>query len=375
MQYQLSEATAAQRRWFFVAVDDTDGKTAETGLTFSGAELQISKNGAAYASFAGSATELSDGTYYYEATAGELDTVGMIGFKIEKTGVRTTVMQVGQVVPWDPYDAVRLGMTALPNANASVVGGLIVLAGGSSTNGLVVDADGAAHVDARKHLGTAYVTPTTAGVPEVDVTHFAGTAAVMASGFPVTTLGDIRGAAISGLSAASPPIMRVTPNTPFSVTFDLWQTVTFIDAYRWSGNGDLGALVDTVDYTVETDANSVTVTFINGFPVGDNFNLGFECTAGGFNHWSVREIQIIEATTAGEIRDAILDYVHDNGGPIPATVRGLLIRLEALASGKATGLISSLARFFMQDNVTVATETIQDTATGSRSRGDISGSE
>src|SRR5689334_3532194 len=100
--FQQSEGTSAQRRWFFACVDDTDGKTPETGLTFSGGELQISKNGAAFANFAGSASELTDGLYYYEATAGELDTLGAVGFKVEKSGVRLVLMHAGQVVPWDP---------------------------------------------------------------------------------------------------------------------------------------------------------------------------------------------------------------------------------------------------------------------------------
>lgn len=122
--FQQSEATAAQRRWYFACVDATDGFTAETGLTFSSGELQISKAGGAFANSAGTATELSDGMYMYEATQTELNTVGVVGFKVEKTGVRTALMQVGQVVPWDPYDAVRAGLTALPNANAEAAGGL-----------------------------------------------------------------------------------------------------------------------------------------------------------------------------------------------------------------------------------------------------------
>lgn len=65
--FQKSETTATLRRWFFVCVDDTDGKTPETGLTFSAGELQISKAGGAWANPTGSATELSDGAYVFEA--------------------------------------------------------------------------------------------------------------------------------------------------------------------------------------------------------------------------------------------------------------------------------------------------------------------
>lgn len=124
---EQSEATAARRRWPFACVDDTDGKTAEPGLTFSGAELQISKNGAAFASFAGSVTELTDGAYVYEATAAELDTLGFIVFKIEKTGVRTVLLDAAQVVPWDPYaSALPANVTAMA---ADVVTAAAVAAG------------------------------------------------------------------------------------------------------------------------------------------------------------------------------------------------------------------------------------------------------
>jgi len=82
----LNESTAALRRIFFVAVDVTDGVTRLTGLTFSGSEIMISKNGAAAAAFGGSVTEVDSGDipglYYYECTAGEVDTEGVLTLKI-----------------------------------------------------------------------------------------------------------------------------------------------------------------------------------------------------------------------------------------------------------------------------------------------------
>lgn len=121
---QLSEATAALRRLFFQAVDATDGLTAETGLTGVG---RISKNGAASAASSGSLAEIDStnmpGRYYIELTAAELDTIGVIEFRY-KAAACAEVVARGQVVPFDPYDAVRLGMTALPNAAAEAAGGL-----------------------------------------------------------------------------------------------------------------------------------------------------------------------------------------------------------------------------------------------------------
>jgi hypothetical protein len=166
MNFYKSEATAAERRWPFACVDDTDGKTAEPSLTFSAGELQISKNGAAYANVAGTVTELTDGTYYYEATVGELDTNGFLLFKIEKAGVRLTIMHVGQVVSYDAYDQTALGLTSMPanvtSWNSSAVATPTVA--------------GVPEVDVTHWIGTAAATPTVAGVPEIDVTHWNGTA-------------------------------------------------------------------------------------------------------------------------------------------------------------------------------------------------------
>jgi hypothetical protein len=120
---KLSEATAARRRILVYLVDDTDGKTAKGGITISAGDVKISKNGAAEGNHAGTLTELAGGLYYYEFTSGELDTIGFLSFRLVKATVRTFVAAM-QVVSLDPYDSVRAGLTALPNAAAGANGGL-----------------------------------------------------------------------------------------------------------------------------------------------------------------------------------------------------------------------------------------------------------
>jgi len=109
---QQSEATASYRRIPFPCVDDTDGKTPETGLTFAAGELKTAKNGGAEANAAGTVTEGAGGVYYYEATAAELNTLGIVTLRVVKAGVRGVVV-LGQVVPFDPYSATSLGLTNL----------------------------------------------------------------------------------------------------------------------------------------------------------------------------------------------------------------------------------------------------------------------
>lgn len=109
---QQSEGTAAQRRIFFTMVDSVDLHTRKTGITVA---VRITKNGAATAAGGGSAPTQVDSTnfpglYYYEATSGELDTVGIFAIYCTGTGCEPREVAV-QVVPWDPYDSARLGMT------------------------------------------------------------------------------------------------------------------------------------------------------------------------------------------------------------------------------------------------------------------------
>lgn len=147
---QQSEATAAQRRVHLQLVDATDGITAETGE--GSGQPQVSKNGAAFANTSATLTHIANGWYYVELSATEVDTVGpiVVRYKSANTTERGVVCQV---VPFDPYDTVRLGLTALPNAVAAASGGLITF--GTSTGQLNVDGSGNGYADVREWLGTA----------------------------------------------------------------------------------------------------------------------------------------------------------------------------------------------------------------------------
>lgn len=160
---QQSEATAAQRRIFFQAVDATDGISAETAQTGTGF---FSKNGAAPAASSGSITELSatnmPGRYYIEATAAEVDTLGIIEFRFKAAATAEVVVRA-QVVPYDPYDAVALGLSRL-NADITSRSSHTAAAAGTDAASKVLttpanlidtEADGMVHADLKEWLGVA----------------------------------------------------------------------------------------------------------------------------------------------------------------------------------------------------------------------------
>jgi len=126
MNYQvisLSEPTAAFRRIYFYMVDAIDGFTPETGLVFVAADILISEAGGAEASSAGTVTELAGGLYYYEATVGEVDTLGASTFRFTKAGVARPWIAFVQVVAYNPNNPSSLGLANLDAAVSSRASG------------------------------------------------------------------------------------------------------------------------------------------------------------------------------------------------------------------------------------------------------------
>lgn len=110
-QIKLNESTAARRR-IPIFLTSPDGFTPATGITLSAGDMKLSKNGASESNHAGTLTELATGSYYYEPTQGECDTIGFLFIKIAKSSIRTYLGWV-QIVSFDPYDAVKYGLTNL----------------------------------------------------------------------------------------------------------------------------------------------------------------------------------------------------------------------------------------------------------------------
>jgi len=115
-QIKLSESTAARRRIPVLLVDSTDGFTPKTGQTAP--TVTISKNGATAVSGAGTFTEVGNGVYYYEFTAGEADTLGWIALNVQKATCRQ-YNAIIQIMAYDYAAGTNLGLTNLDAAITS----------------------------------------------------------------------------------------------------------------------------------------------------------------------------------------------------------------------------------------------------------------
>jgi len=128
MIFVKDEATAARRRFPIYLVDATDGITPETGE--EGGQPQVSKNGGAWGNTSATLTAIGNGAYYVELTAGELDTAGNIQVRY-KSAATAEFNAPADVTVLNVHDAVRAGLTALPNAAADAAGGLPISADGT----------------------------------------------------------------------------------------------------------------------------------------------------------------------------------------------------------------------------------------------------
>lgn len=119
-------------------VDSTDGVTAETALTISQADIRLSKNGAAFAQTnnATGATHRENGNYLIPLDTTDTNTLGRLRVAVNETGALPVWLDF-HIVPaniWDSY----FGADYL-------------------------------QVDVTQLLGTAWLTPGTAGTPDVNV--------------------------------------------------------------------------------------------------------------------------------------------------------------------------------------------------------------
>lgn len=104
MQY-LKQSTAKTLR-FGPFLDDTDGKTAETGLSIAQADIRLSKNGGAFAQTNDSsgATHDENGWYYLQLDATDTNTLGPLSVAIHESGA-LPVFKEFMVVSAHVYDS------------------------------------------------------------------------------------------------------------------------------------------------------------------------------------------------------------------------------------------------------------------------------
>lgn len=168
-------------------IDSTDG-TPETGVVFntSGIDLEYRREGAAStditeATLAALTTAHTDGGFlhigngYYRLDLPDAAVAsGAAGVLVH--GTVTGMVVIGcyiQLVAYDPFDTVRFGLTALPNAAAEAAGGLYTR--GTGAGQINQPANGLVDVNVERWNATAVPAEHTAGYPIVTIKDGTGT--------------------------------------------------------------------------------------------------------------------------------------------------------------------------------------------------------
>lgn len=133
----LRYATDSQTRKLPPFVDSTDGDSEETGLTIANTDILIGKPGATTltAKHSGGATHIQNGIYYLTFDSSDTDTIGNGELYIHKSGALFNFATL-IILPQKEFDA--LFGSGIREANVIQL------------------------------LGTAWLTPTTAGTPDVN---------------------------------------------------------------------------------------------------------------------------------------------------------------------------------------------------------------
>src|SRR3990172_4028709 len=168
-------ATAAFRRIYF-DLRAADGLTAATAE--AGGQPQISTDGAAWTNTGiGTLSAIGNGRYYADLTQAAVATAGLlIQTRYKSANTVETPGDSVAVVAYNPYDAVRLGLTALPGAAPATTGGFPVIGTGANA----VSTDGAGNINSNITLWRTSQ-PNTLTSGRVDVTVGAMQASVITS--------------------------------------------------------------------------------------------------------------------------------------------------------------------------------------------------
>lgn len=100
-------------------LDETDGKTAETGLTISQADVRLKKNGTNWAQKTESSASSHEENGWYEVALDTTDTntLGILKLAVHESGALPVWLEF-LVVPSEVYDGVVLGANAEPTQGA-----------------------------------------------------------------------------------------------------------------------------------------------------------------------------------------------------------------------------------------------------------------
>lgn len=189
----LRQSTADQEVLLGPFLDDTDGKTAETGLTIANTDIKVWKRGGTTEASknSGGATHIAAGRYYAVLDATDTNTLGELELNVHVSGALPVKLR-GTVLHANVFD-VLFGSAALSTYAGADTSGTTTLLG--RIGGALTITSGRVNADLT-HIATAAVS-TSAAQLGVNVVNFGGSAGTFASGRPEVNATHWAGTAVA----------------------------------------------------------------------------------------------------------------------------------------------------------------------------------
>lgn len=300
----LRQSTASQEVILGPFLDDTDGKTAETGLTIANTDIKIWKTGGTTESDknSGGATHIASGRYYAVLDATDTNTIGPLEVNVHVSGalpVKVRCCVLDEAV----YD-VMFGTTSPSTYAGGDTSGVTTLL--SRIGSSLTITSGRVNADVT-HIATAAVNTNSAQLG-VNVVNFGGSAGTFVSGRPAVNASYIGG-------------VPVTATT--SITFPAASTVATTTGAVGSVTGAVGSVTGAVGSVTGNVGGNVTGS------VGSIATGGIAATsfaAGAINAAAIANGAIDAATFAADVDAEILSYLVDDA-----------TRIDVSALNTATG--------------------------------------
>lgn len=321
---------------FFFMVDSTDHVTGKTGLSPT---VTISKNGGSFASTSGAVTEVGNGLYKVAGNATDSNTVGELWIHATGTAADPTDTSY-TIVAYDPFDSVRLGLTALPNAAAEASGGLYTRGSGAGqinqpANGQIdantVKVSGTTQT--ARDLGASVLLSSGTGTGQLDIT----------SGVVKSNMTQIDGLATNGNNAA----LKLKTLDIRSDDKDI-PSVNIIGALATSGRGGTG--LNIIGGAGSSASKGYAVFTSSGSGNGTGYGVIFGAVNGGDTGMLISgaSVPAIEIVRSGS-NNAVNITGGSGVGEITANIVG---SINSLGTQAKADVASSVWTEIMESGIT-----------------------
>lgn len=300
----LRQSTASQEVLIGPFLDDTDGKTAETGLTIANTDIKVWKHGGTTeaSKTSGGATHIASGRYYAVLDATDTDTIGGLELNVHVSGALPCKVRCC-VLDEAVYD-VLFGTTAPSTYAGADTSGTTTLL--SRIGSAITITSGRVNADVTHLLGTAWLTPGTAGTPDVNVrlisgdstaadnaesffdgTGYAGTnnviplvtlttTATTLTNLPAITAGWLTATGIAADAITAAKVAADVGTEIANATLTALGTGTWLTAVPWNAAWDAEVQSECADaltaYGAATEAGLITLGsgIVSGGPINSN---------------------------------------------------------------------------------------------------------